>query len=345
MAVAFFCCVFNTTKAQDIHFTHISYSPIYTNPAFTGYFDGHLRLYANYRNQYYSALGKASFQTTYGSADLRIPVGIGCKDFFGVGIVAYNDRFGENILKTNNVSLSLSYSKALAEKRKHSITVGGMATYFQRSLDTDVAGYQFGSQFDGISFDPSLNSGEIVPGTTSRNVDFSLGVLYFGTITRTFDMYVGFSLAHIIRPEWGFNSVIDEPLSFRYSGQLGTNIRVGENIKLAPLAFVNHQNKITEITIGSPLKYLLIRRNEQHTYLVAGLYARLLSTPVKTLDLESIIAIMGVEYEGLRFTFGYDANLNGLKTATRSQGAFEVSVRFQMDMFRCKPFDSHCPTF
>ncbi len=339
-----FLLAFKNVSAQDHHFTHVSFSPIYTNPAFTGFFDGNVRLYANYRNQYSSFLGKGSFQTTYGAADVRIPVGIGCKDFVGAGLVLINDRFGENQLKSTNVSVAASYSKSLAKERAHSLTIGVMGTYFQRKISTDLSGFEFGSQFDGLIFDPNLNSGEIIPGSVIKSLDFSLGLIYFGHITKTFDAYAGFAFAHVVRPEFGFNADINEPLNYRYSGQLGASVQLNEETLIAPIVFVDYQNKITETTLGSLFRNRLIKINERETALIAGVYLRMLTTPVKTIDIESLVVLMGIEYSGLRFSFGYDANVNGLKTATRAQGAFEVGIRYTLsNLFGCRPYSSYCP--
>ena len=51
----FFIAVFST--AQDIHFTQFTYTPLNTNPAQTGLFDGDYRVGGNYRTQWWEVPG------------------------------------------------------------------------------------------------------------------------------------------------------------------------------------------------------------------------------------------------------------------------------------------------
>lgn len=337
-----FIC-FKSAYSQDIHFSHITYSPIYTNPAFTGFFDGNLRLYTNYRSQYYNLTGISGIQTIYGSADMRINFGPWCKDYIGVGLVAFNDRLGANKLNTTNLTLSAAYSKAMGKKRNHVLNTGFSFSYFQRKIDGDVSGLQFGSQHNGLIFDPNLVSGEFVPDAIMRNMDLSVGVLYFANLSKKTDMYGGFSVAHILQPNFGPIETAGEILPRRYSAQIGMTQRFSKKLSMAPVLFLNHQNKVMDITTGALFRNVLYDAEGSETALIAGLYTRLYSTPVKAFDLESMIFLLGVEYSKVRFTFGYDANLNKLKSATRAQGAFEVSLRFITDMFKCKSQYSFCP--
>lgn len=338
----FFVC-FKVAYNQDIHFSHITYSPIYTNPAFTGFFDGNLRLYSNYRSQYYNLVGISGIQTIYGSADMRINFGPWCKDYFGVGLVAFNDRLGTNQLHTTNLTLSASYSKSMGKKRNHVLNSGFSFSYFQRKINGDISDLQFGSQHNGLVYDPNLVSGEFVPNAVMRNIDFALGLLYFVNMNSKTDFYGGFSAAHILQPNFGPIETAEEILPRRYSGQIGMTQRFSKKASLAPVLFLNHQNKVMDITTGALFRNVLFDYEGSQTALLAGLYGRMYSTPVKSFDIESLIFLVGIEYSKVRFTFGYDANINKLKSATRAQGAFELSVKFITDMFKCKNQTSFCP--
>lgn len=334
---------FSLTKSQDIHFSHITYSPIYANPAFTGFFNGNLRMYANYRSQYYNLTGINGIQTIYGSADMRINFGPWCKDYVGIGLVAFNDRLGLGQLHTTNLTLSAAYSKSMGRKRNHVLNSGFAFSYFQRKINADLSELQFGSQHNGIIYDPNLVSGEFIPQAVMRNIDMGLGLLYFVNMSNKTDFYAGFSLMHILQPNFGPIETSQEILPRRYSGQIGMTQRFNKKASLAPVMFLNHQNKVMDITTGALFRNVLFEAEGSETALLAGLYGRMFSTPVNAFGLESLIFLIGVDYDKIRFTFGYDANLNQLKDATRAQGAFEVSIKFITDMFRCKAQTSFCP--
>ena len=87
-------------SAQDPHFSQFFASPLTLNPAFTGKFDGQLRLAANHRDQWPS-IPKA-YVTTSASVDFsilknKIPEG----DVFGIGIAGLSDQSADAALNLN----------------------------------------------------------------------------------------------------------------------------------------------------------------------------------------------------------------------------------------------------
>ncbi len=79
-------------KAQDPHFSQFFSSPLTLNPAFTGKFDGALRVAGNHRNQW-PAFDKAYITSTL-SLDFPIMQNkIPEFDKWGVGILALTDLF------------------------------------------------------------------------------------------------------------------------------------------------------------------------------------------------------------------------------------------------------------
>src|SRR3954466_9509295 len=113
-------------KAQDPHFSQFFSSPLTLNPAFTGKFDGQLRLAANHRDQWPS-IPKA-YVTTSASVDFsilknKIPDG----DVFGIGFSGLSDQSADAALKLNYGSMSLSYHKALDDNGYNTIGAGFQA--------------------------------------------------------------------------------------------------------------------------------------------------------------------------------------------------------------------------
>ncbi len=339
-------------EAQDIHYSHITFSPIYTNPAFTGYFDGNARFYANYRNQFFTILGGSSFQTYSGSADFNVPLGIWGQDFVGAGVYAFHDRVGKaedgGQFLTTSIGLSSSYSKGLSKDGDHAITIGLSGLFMQRRfIASEVF---FGSQFnpnDPENPIPGFPPDEIGPGGTLSylNFDFSIGLVYLGEFSKKVTMYTGFSVAHLLQPRWSFLDADEGKLPIRYAGQLGFNLNLNKRLELDPFVFYQHQGKIGEMVFGNLFDYRMIPTKGFETDLLFGTYVRTLSSPVKSFSFESFIILLGIEYTDLRIAFSYDAQFGGLRDVAKTNGAFEVSIRYQMKYIKSKSITRNCPHF
>jgi type IX secretion system PorP/SprF family membrane protein len=343
----------NTSKgvSQDIHYSHITFSPIYTNPAFTGYFNGNLRLYANYRNQFASVLGGSAFQTYSGSGDVSIPVGVYGKDFVGAGMYAFHDRVGKpedgGQFVTTSLGLSGSYSKALAKNGDHAITIGINAALLQRRFEGDEL--FFGSQFNPDNPEnpiPNVPISELENGSLNyTNFDFSLGLIYLGRFSKKTTMFAGFTLAHILQPRWSFLEADEGKLPIRFGGQLGFNIKASKKLEISPFVFYMHQGKIGEAVLGNLLDFRIVEQKGAETDLLFGTYFRTLNSPSKAFSFESFILLIGVDYTDLRLAFSYDAHFGGLRNVAKSNSAFEVSVQYTMNFLNAKSITRNCPTF
>jgi type IX secretion system PorP/SprF family membrane protein len=338
-------------QAQDIHYTHITFSPMYTNPAFTGYFNGNLRLYANYRNQYLTVLGGSSFQTYSGAADFSMPVGIYSKDFVGAGLYTFHDRVGKpddgGQFVTTGIGLSGAYSKSIASRAEHALTLGIMAMYLQRRFAGDEV--FFGSQYDAVTGEiiPTPPPGELGPNSTLsyNNFDISLGLMYLGKVSNSLVLYTGFSVAHFIQPRWSFLDAEEARLPIRYAGQLGFNIYLNRRFEIAPFAFYQHQGTIGELTLGNLFDYRIIQDKGIETDIIFGTYIRTLHDPLKPFSFESLMILVGLDYTDLRIAFSYDTQFGGLRNVAKSNSAFEVSLQYTMSWLKTKSITRYCPKF
>ena len=102
----FFFCVVGTAEGQDPHFTQYYATPQLINPAYTGVFNGNLRIGTTYRQQW-SSLG-APFNT--------MAVGLDGKVFndevyhqnpFNIGVVFQSDKTLKGALSSKLYSLLL----------------------------------------------------------------------------------------------------------------------------------------------------------------------------------------------------------------------------------------------
>src|SRR2546430_13248645 len=86
------------SRAQDPHFSQFFASPLTLNPAFTGKFDGNLRIAGNYRNQWPSI--NRAYTTATVSIDFPIMKNrIAANDTWGLGLMGYTDQSANGAVK------------------------------------------------------------------------------------------------------------------------------------------------------------------------------------------------------------------------------------------------------
>jgi type IX secretion system PorP/SprF family membrane protein len=303
-----------TSQAQDPHFSQFFASPLTLNPAFTGKFDGQLRLAANHRDQWPS-IPKA-YVTTSASLDFailksKIPQG----DVFGIGISGLSDQSADAALKLNYGSLSLSYHKALDEEGYNTIGGGFQATYTSAILDQSKLTFE--SQLDVNGFNRDLPSGETFSNNGNQNYfDMNAGLLYSGSSNGLNNYYVGISAYHINKPSLSF---IDKTwnLATRFTVHGGGSFPLNEMLTINPSVIYQFQNKASELVFGAAVSSNLNGDDKNPTNVYFGSWMRIN---------DAIIPFLGVEINGLRIGASYDINTSSLKAATASRGGSEFSI-------------------
>src|SRR5215831_14357541 len=101
-------------RAQDPHFSQFFSSPLTLNPAFTGKFDGNVRIAGNYRDQWPTI--NQAYRTGTVSVDFPImKKSIDYRDTWGIGIMGYSDKSAAGAVSFDYVSLSTAFHKGLDE--------------------------------------------------------------------------------------------------------------------------------------------------------------------------------------------------------------------------------------
>ncbi len=310
----FLLTLFVSTAAlgQDPHFSQFFSSPLTLNPAFTGKFDGQLRLAANHRDQWPS-IPKA-YVTTSASLDFgilknKIPQG----DVFGIGFSGLSDQSADAALKLNYGSMSLSYHKALDEEGYNTIGGGFQATY--SSVTLDVSKLTFEDQLRADGFTGTTNE-TFSNGTNQNYMDMNAGLLYSGSSNGYNNYYLGLSAYHINKPSLSF---IDKTwnLATRFTIHGGGAFPLNELFTLNTSAIYQMQNKASEFVFGGALSSNLNHDEINPTNIYFGSWMRLN---------DAIIPYLGIEVNGLRIGASYDINISSLKAATASRGGSEFSI-------------------
>ena len=300
-------------KSQDPHFSQFFASPLTLNPAFTGKFDGTLRVAGNYRNQW------PAFNNVYTTSTLSVDFDILKSklpdyDTWGVGILALTDKAGGGVLTNNYIGLSTSYHKALDENGFQQIGLGFQGTYGQKRLNSSKLLFEdqltpFG--FTGVTQD--------IFNTNNLNInymDLNAGLLYSASTNENNNFYIGASMYHINRPKESFKGG-NWNIATRTTISAGGYFPVSDILTLHTSGIYQVQSKATETVVGGALAAAIDPESESPSNVYAGLWYRLN---------DAAIPYIGLEFGGLRIGATYDINTSSLKAGSQSRGGMEISL-------------------
>jgi type IX secretion system PorP/SprF family membrane protein len=311
-------------KSQDLHYSQHVYNPLYYNPAFTGFIPQRARVMLNYSDRYRQSLGDEGLRTVFGSADVNLPVG-GKYDnnkFIGIGGYFYNHKRGNDAVVDNVAALSIAYRMWLDESMQHSISAGFNVSFWNRNYN--YSNLQFGNQFDGIMYNPSISSGEGSSFDPVNVVDGGLGVLYSYDSKSKFRGYVGASVFHLI-PDALRREEID--LALRYNVHGGADISFG-NLSLLPSLMIDYQRDAIELYTGAMLKYLIKEKGSSPITFLAGPYLRAFKGPVGGLRMYTVNAMAGVQLEEFQVLVSFDNTISSSSVVFGGFNGFEISFEY-----------------
>ena len=312
-------------RAQDIHWTQFTQSPLTLNPALTGDFEGTFRISGIYRDQYNFVRsqnpGGKGFRTPSFSVDVPI-LALRGNDWVSAGIVAYADKAGTGGLTNNGYLASGSYHLALDKKGKSYL----------------VAGVQFGSvtreikDRQALTFEDNILNGQL----GAASIDFaklsedgeSYSVANFGLMYRTaaskkVDFNLGAAVSYITRPNGSLSATggaagaggeFKRPLKLTVHGQMEN--RMSDNFTLYPAFIFQNSAKVNELAIQAMGGYNLTF-NEQPLQAKAGLGYRVG---------DAVQVLLGGIYNDWQFGLAYDLTTSGLTSANNLRGGFELAI-------------------
>lgn len=311
-------------NAQDIHFSQQQLAPLNLNPALAG---------ANYQGQ-----GTMSYKDQWKSANARFTtINAGWdmrfherkhKGHFGTGLSFYSDKAGDGKMTSNYIALALGYHVKL--NKYMSLGAAMQPAYANRTITTDE--FRWGAQFDGNGFNAALPTGEPLEASSYNYFDLNSGVVFtykssehYMTANDEFNMNVGFSVNHILRPKYSFYTNAAERLMMKYTFFANSLIGVpNTKFGFAPGIYINIQGPQKEILAGTYYRYLL-QDHSVYTGIKKG-SAFSLGTFYRFGD--AFVAKAMLEYGHYALGFSYDMNLSSYTAATKTRGGFEVSFRY-----------------
>jgi len=123
----------NNCNAQDIHFTMYDATPVLSNPATAGVFNGDFRGVLNYRSQWSNING--GYKTYSVNFDGGMFKNKWKNGYLGYGLSAYKDIAGTTNFGTTKINLTLSSVLYLDDKNSAAV---GLSVDGDKTLSTQI---------------------------------------------------------------------------------------------------------------------------------------------------------------------------------------------------------------
>lgn len=341
------CCLLTSdseVQAQDIHFSENYATPLMINPAMTGLFNGQVRVTGIYRNQWRSITEDAPYSTIGASIDMDAFKGVRAFDRISLGLMLYSDKAGDSQFSTNHVNLSMAYNVSFGINSVHSLSVGAMGGFAQRSLN--YSALTFGSQFDGSGYNGTLPSGE-ENNLTNNNITFmdvSSGLLYYYAPSERMNIYGGLGIYHMNRPSVNFIDGNFDRLQAKSSMQIGGRFAIAKDFDLVPSAYFLKQGPNMKLDVGTFFLFLFERSRSGEKAVGLGVFSRVNGDEYDPIASDAVIGALRLDLNDITIGTSYDFNVSSLKEGTNGRGAVEIAVIYTSPA-RNRNRVLHCPRF
>ncbi len=319
-------------QAQDIHFSQFFASPLYTNPANAGNFEGDYRFVMNNKNQWNSFTDAyttfaGSFEAGFGN--LFIP-----DSHAGAGIQINNDIAGDGKLGTTQFYLNLAYYITFGKTKQFMLGAGFSAGYVMHGINFN--NLTFGNQYTGEQYDPYSQTGEVWTYDKINYPDFGAGANFIYKLNPKLTLQSGFSLIHLSTPAKSFFENSEAYLPVKYSFTVSGDYNIKDDLWVEPQFMAMFQQDYREVNAGGLLRFDYNPVSLQSVYFGGLVRAR-----------DAGIVVFGLKYHNVRMTLNYDINLSKLSTISRGKGGMEFSLIYIF--MKPRPFESpyyrKCPDF
>lgn len=340
--------MFQTTQAQDMHFSQFYVSNLTMNPATTGVMSCQMRVSAIYRNQWASALAENAFNTF--GIGVEGKFNVGSYDYAGVGLSVWADRAGASAFTAIQATVSGSYLKKIGGRRanEHYLVAGGQVGFTQRSIRLDQL--RWGTNWDGTRFNGSLPNNEEIVGSTLAVADVSAGLLWFSALDKKNEsnVYAGIGFQHLTKANLSFLNPGSESLFTKFTIHAGGEARIGRRLALVPNAAAFIQGPSFQLNVGTGLKFDFSKRAYSNQAFTIGAYVRGANQVIDNnqnvgFGADAIIALIRLRFGSSNIGLSYDINVSRATGATNGNGAFELSYVWTMCNGRGRRLG--CPTF
>lgn len=294
--------------AQDVHLTQYYTSNLSLNPAYTGNYDGDIRLTSNYRSQWGQI--SAPYKTNMFSFEKKIPK---YPDEIGVGAIFINDQLSSQYLHTNKVLLSAAYQKNI---KGNLIRAGLQSGIVFRSLNYGKQTFPEQWDYSSGDYNTAISSGEGSMNNTWVYPDIGLG-LGWTRMLKGIKLTGGYGLFHVTRPRDGL-LFRNERLSMRHVINAAAVWYLPGDMQLIPHFLYMTSARATDFILGTRGTKML---NEDFGILLGAGYRG------SMVNSDAIMGTAGFMWKRFEFGFSMDFNISKLSwDAARNKSAWEVSL-------------------
>lgn len=302
------------SAGQDPQFTQFYAAPLYLSPSFAGS-SGSTRLIMNFRDQWPKLQG--DFVTYALSLDHYLE-----KYSSGVGLLFFRDQAGGGLVNTTNIGINYSYNFKIT--RKWHLSPGIQVYYYVKNINYNKLLFSDQITRDYIS-STSIEMERLSTIKSVQHLDVTTSLLaysekYWGGFT--FDHML--SLNNTLRTERGY---LPLRLSVYGGGKYYMSGRIRRQKEKSVTGAFN-------FTYQDRYKYLDLGAYYTQTPMLFGIWYR--GLPVFS-DNKNIGALtLQVGYNAKAFMIGYSYDYTVSRLMTRTGGAHEVSIAFELQSVQRK---------
>ena len=301
-------------QAQDEHFSQQLSAPVRSNPAFTGLFEGQIRLTVTYRNQWKN-IG-ADFNTGYFGMDFKV-IEIAGGSLINFGFHFTRDQAGDLNLSRQSGKLSVALTQPLDRRGNHFIGLGFSYGMLSHSINF--------ANMEAFDSEPLAQQVRL----ERTNSDMSIGFLWNLYLDRTDTrLYFAAAAHHLSTASLSVSEQIDEAidsgLKRRIEISAGAEIAVGDFYQIVPSVRLHLQKPHQEVITGAMLKW----NNGSdwgHFGIGVGAWARW-NSKAKSDQIDALILAVRLENNRMAATFSYDLNISSLSAASNGFGGPEITL-------------------
>lgn len=299
--------------AQDVHFSQYNNVPFYLNPSKAGLMSEQFRLSANTKLQWQSVT--SPYQTYLAAGDVSFQRKGSHLGKVGVGLDFMREMAGDASFGTSGFGLAVSYIKALNRFNNQFLSGGFSLRMHQRSFDSDEL--TFDNQYNGLSYDPTLEGGETFSEFNFWYPVLNAGGAYMKRFDQRHELTAGLSVLNINRPAQSHFNDNSIRLRTRWVADVTYNTSVTRNSALVPSVYFSKQGVFTELIIGADYRYVKSFDPWLYKAISGGLFYRVG---------DGFIMSARLDYLNYKFGVSYDLNTSKLMPASQLRGGFEFSI-------------------
>ena len=271
--------------------------------------------------------------TTFsGSFDRKFYPKYGQQHFWSAGVLFNYDLQSQLVdINLTNINITGSWTKILNEQNL--ITIGGLAGYATRGFDATSS--TFDSQWNGIEFDGSLQTGEDFNTQRIGFFENALGLNYRWQRTARTKLDLGLAGYHLISPSIAFSDQDDRNLGARVTYTAVGSFQLSEKLDIQLNGLYQTQEDSNELIFSGLGKIYLNQDRGKELQLHLGFGWR---------SGQSLFPIIALQHRQLYFSLNYDIDVTDFAEIHDTRPT-SFEAHFSYIITDVKPKVKVCPIF